>query len=1095
MSFAMIGTAGRQHVTIDMPIPTKVPQDPQNIGNRTYTFTNVRNVRIENATVNFVSLSFQGENCLFEAKFVDFYGHIGPMSAMVSAINITCSRGILKNCTIQHNCFIRVQSSAVLTISDCAFHSYNHAVYSAVALDNSTIELAGSISFINNTVGNDHNYTSTCGAAISINSRYGFYDYAPNSVFNITGRARVDFLNNTAASCGGAIYLKSTMMSINMDASMILKGNAVINHHHHLRGGAMYIEQSLLRVREAEVHFSNNFILGMGYGGAFFQIESNVNISDHAKLSFVNNRALHQGGAVFLSTTSYMSVNKHSKLVFSHNSADQGGALYLQPLGNIKVGSSSYVEFSHNEAETYGGAVYVDGQRCLFIFSVYSRSSKVLFKGNFAKEGVGMHIYGASVKSTNCNLDCNGIVSYAPNLTNSLSPVSSSSKRVCLCDSSGKPQCAKISSIFLSHYKVYRGESFNISAAVVGYDFGVTRGTINAGLVQSKADLKGHSAHILRPYQYHQWTGNSLGCSNITYNFYYNNTQGTLYLHSLGLDYTYGDEDYIRYLISFYERQKHKCADIDLLTTPVFINITLLNGCPPGFTLTLKDQLYGCNCYPVLQSNHFKCFIIDNAGYLKWNSTMWVNVTSNKYNNYSNSDNILLAQYCPLNYCKSGKKVINLGNNPNAQCAFNRAGILCGGCKDNYSLAIGSSHCIKCSSDVHLLLITFFLAAGFLLVIFILVLNLTVTQGLINGVIFYANILWTYKDIIFPSEQQLVMKVLQVFIAWLNLDFGIETCFVVGLTAFWKTWLQFLFPLYIWLIAGVIIIVCRYSSRLTNIIGDRAVPLLATLFLLSYTKLLRTVKTILEFGVLARFPNKITVWYLDGNLTYYQHPHIYLFIAAMVTLVFCLSFTFFLLLIQCWRRISHLRLLRWINKFTPFYDAYFASLRNKHHYWFGTLLLVRGALLVVFTATSSTSPFLGLLILLITLSMLQLYMSIRHVHKFKLIRLFESISLLNLLLLVGCTLYTGDNRSLALQLSTGFAFVQFFAIIVLSIFKICCHNRYNRCTQRRSYNILNDDDSLSEDSMFYYDERVNDPDINPSIMHHVTHSITHNETY
>ena len=243
------------------------------------------------------------------------------------------------------------------------------------------------------------------------------------------------------------------------------------------------------------------------------------------------------------------------------------------------------------------------------------------------------------------------------------------------------------------------------------------------------------------------------------------------------------------------------------------------------------------------------------------------------------------------------------------------------------------------------------------------------------------------------------------------------------------------FPLYIWLIAGVIIIACHYSSRLTSLIGDRAVRLLATLFFLSYTKLLRTVKTVLEFGVLTRFPNKskIIVWYLDGNLTYCQHPHIYLFIVAMTTLIFCLSFTLFLLLIQCWRRISHLRLLRWTNKFTPFYDAYFAPLKNKHRYWFGTVLLVRGTLLVVFTATSSTLPFLGLPILLFTLSMLLFYMSMRQVHKFKLIRFLESISLINLLALVGCTLYTGDSGYFSLQLSIGFAFVQFSVIIVISI--------------------------------------------------------------
>ena len=89
---------------------------------------------------------------------------------------------------------------------------------------------------------------------------------------------------------------------------------------------------------------------------------------------------------------------------------------------------------------------------------------------------------------------------------------------------------------------------------------------------------------------------------------------------------------------------------------------------------------------------------------------------------------------------------------------------------NHYSLATGSSWCIQCSSNSHVSLFLFFIAAGIILVIFTLASNLTVTQGLINGVVPYANILWTYKDILFPSEQKLLIAALQIFIAWLNLD-------------------------------------------------------------------------------------------------------------------------------------------------------------------------------------------------------------------------------------------------------------------------------------------------------------------------------------
>jgi hypothetical protein len=104
---------------------------------------------------------------------------------------------------------------------------------------------------------------------------------------------------------------------------------------------------------------------------------------------------------------------------------------------------------------------------------------------------------------------------------------------------------------------------------------------------------------------------------------------------------------------------------------------------------------------------------------------MWINATS-----YT----ITVSQYCPLGYCSSGEKVVDFASNPNTQCDFNHSGTLCGGCKDQYSLAIGSSKCIGCSSNIYILLFVFFIAAGGILVILILVLNLTVTQGLIKAI-------------------------------------------------------------------------------------------------------------------------------------------------------------------------------------------------------------------------------------------------------------------------------------------------------------------------------------------------------------------------
>ena len=654
---------------------------------------------------------------------------------------------------------------------------------------------------------------------------------------------------------------------------------------------------------------------------------------------------------------------------------------------------------------------------------------------------------------------------------------------MCLCDSNGKPLCDNFSQIF-TNVSVYCGETFTLSAYVVGYDFGTTVGMIHARISNLSSQLE--------KSQYNQLLNSSEMCTTLKYTIYSKYGKELLQLQtsvfpdsaSVNKESTKSAINRYKKLISYciadYTSHDNGCLRQVLLTTPVFINVTLLPGCPLG--LTLNHDGTTCSCYSVLANNVFHCSIQDKTGYLKWNSTVWVNATFNE----SQSTGIIYNRFCPLQYCKSGNKIINIGDDPGKQCASNRAGILCGACMENFSLAIGSSQCIECPNSHNVALLLAFAAAGVFLVFFILILNLTVTQGLNNGLISYANIVWAYKIILFPSEIQKnhLLVFLQVFVAWLNLDFGIESCFFVGLDAYWKTWLQFLFPFYIWAIAGVIIVACRYSSRLTNLIGSRAVPLLATLFLLSYMKLLRTTIDATSVAVIAQYPQNTSyvVWYLDGNLRYCQHPHIYLFLAAMATLVFLwLPYTLLLLFIQPLRRVSHLRPLKWINKLAPVYDAYFSPLKDKHQYWFGTMLLVRRILLVILTVTSAANPEINVLILLLTVSFLIITLSVKTVYKRMTVRVHESATLLNVIVLSAGTLYKWEStksRSMLLIVSIGITFAQFCVIVVWGLIKPCFSAGW-RCRQKQTDDVMIAE-NINDDIIH---ELIEDPELEPLITH------------
>ena len=109
---------------------------------------------------------------------------------------------------------------------------------------------------------------------------------------------------------------------------------------------------------------------------------------------------------------------------------------------------------------------------------------------------------------------------------------------------------------------------------------------------------------------------------------------------------------------------------------------------------------------------------------------------------------------------------------------------LCGGCQPGLSLALGSSQCLDCSNNYNLALLILFALAGLALVFFIKVLNFTVAKGTINGLIFYANIVQANQAVFFPPGPAVGLYPIKVFIAWLNLDLGITTCFFDGLDGY-----------------------------------------------------------------------------------------------------------------------------------------------------------------------------------------------------------------------------------------------------------------------------------------------------------------------
>ena len=440
------------------------------------------------------------------------------------------------------------------------------------------------------------------------------------------------------------------------------------------------------------------------------------------------------------------------------------------------------------------------------------------------------------------------------------------------------------------------------------------------------------------------------------------------------------------------------------------------------------------------------------------------------------SDCVIVHSPCPFDYCNT--QSVNFSfTDPDPQCALKRSGILCGGCSNNLSLALGSNNCIPCPHSFHLTLIIPFAAAGLGLVALLMVLNLTVSIGTINGLIFYASIVKISESngIFFPNGP---VPVLSQFIAWLNLDLGIETCFYHGMTAYHKMWLQFAFPLYIWFIIATITVLCRYSTWLSNKIGSNVVQVLATLILLSFTKNFQTIILAMKFTTLSCGN---IVWSVDGNVPFFSLQHYALMAAVALFLLLAVPYIAALLFDAVIEKyLTRMRFFRkqWI-RFKPFVDAYHGPYKDNCWFWTGLLLLVR----MLFTLVSLYFDTYAALIFITTSTcvLLSLMTFFGGVYQNKYLNILEWSSLINLILLSAIFNPWLDQSASAQQvvtiISVSVAFVMFISILAYHVFlrmkNIKCLKKFAITKCYRSNN--EETERLLEDNEDYVGERIVQP--------------------
>lgn len=207
--------------------------------------------------------------------------------------------------------------------------------------------------------------------------------------------------------------------------------NTVFEKNEAINGGAVY-NQSLYNtnnqvqetdkggdIKFADVTFDGN--KASTNGGAIFN-DANTNAELSGTVVFSGNEAGNAGGAIFVADAS-SSMEIASGAVFKSNSAKLGGAIYNK--GNL--GDLNGVTFVNNTAETNGGAILnSNGGKILSISNsifknnrssnggggaIYNKAgeittiSKTVFEGNVAKKGNGGAIFNGGSTGATISLD------------------------------------------------------------------------------------------------------------------------------------------------------------------------------------------------------------------------------------------------------------------------------------------------------------------------------------------------------------------------------------------------------------------------------------------------------------------------------------------------------------------------------------------------------------------------------------------------------------------------------------------------------------------------------------------------------------------
>ena len=800
------------------------------------------------------------------------------------------------------------------------------------------------------------------------------------SILNITLDGQIVVSNNSNVDYGGGVYISVSSLG-SLTTNITFSGVIFFNRNMAVTGGsAIYIttQEEKITTLKSRSHTYVRIANGYFYHNGKDEKQSLYNILSlytGSIIEFVGNLSvlvkggyyIHNFGSVIVATRSYITVS--GDVNFIRNRAKTGTCFLLTKGSLLKIQAPANITFHTNRVFQSSGLIVALG----FSSGSYN-TCPVQFFTNLKQNSIILNVQNLGNYSGNCLIYSDAFskcqktyfTKYIHQSGISLPLFSSPPTALCLCGEN--MTCL---SSFPPKLSFYPGQTF-------------------LSLFASDFENKPVSTKVY--VDLHYGTGqriNENGIATSTSQLLDENKCTSFDTHFSQDSSTVGLSVYGTLVIYNPEYQLSLTIDVEQLTCPIGFH---MNGKCVCDKLLFIYKITGCN--------------IDTTSITIPNTT-WLGVVSVNQNtsilypsSHDGNTTFGFSPVCPTGYCKPGITEVNM-TEQDSLCQHHRTGVLCGGCEDGYSVALGPDDCQICNSNLWLLMVPVFAVAGIVLVIVLFCLRMTISNQLLGGIIFYVNMTEVSLRTV-VLHQHIYGFILNIIFSLLNLELGFSVCLYNGLTALIKTALQFIFPVYLWLIVLMLVIISKRSSSVANLTIHSSIQVLATLLYLSFAKLLLTVIDIF-IPVNVQTPHgEFTVWYVDGNIPYWRNSrHVPLFITAIITSIFYLLP--FLLWTTCGSLLA--RRLRWIKKRRNLIDAYQGQYRDGWGWWFGARLWLLVCSYISYTLLRGNNPSLLLLLHLVFLAPFTFIQVYYKPYRGKWVNIFECVILLDLLLLEFITLY------------------------------------------------------------------------------------------